>query len=190
VTVDSHAADMPAADLRHLLDRLQPRDSALRGHIVRFSAKPLAYTPRADVRVEQRPQLTAQHEQFRQDLAAIRTRLTGAPQAQRKVLDVSYRHEYWFVLNGVAVTLSDGELQAIRRLPYVDQVSPDVAVHALLDQSVRQIGADRVQTEFGIKGSGVVVAVIDTGVDYLLPQLGGGLGAGFRVIGGYDFVNH
>jgi hypothetical protein len=34
-----------------------------------------------------------------------------------------------------------------------------------------------------------VIAVIDTGVDYLHPDLGGCLGAGCRVIGGYDVVD-
>ncbi|MHA7262755.1 S8 family serine peptidase [Arthrobacter sp. TMN-37] len=38
-------------------------------------------------------------------------------------------------------------------------------------------------------GGGSVVAILDTGVDYTLPELGGGLGEDFTVVGGYDFVN-
>ncbi|HEX3109957.1 MAG TPA: S8 family serine peptidase, partial [Thermoanaerobaculia bacterium] len=38
-------------------------------------------------------------------------------------------------------------------------------------------------------GDGVRVAVIDTGIDYTHFALGGGFGAGFKVAGGYDFVN-
>jgi hypothetical protein len=38
-----------------------------------------------------------------------------------------------------------------------------------------------------VAGAGVTVAVIDTGIDYSLPQLGGGFGAGWKVVGGYDF---
>jgi hypothetical protein len=37
-----------------------------------------------------------------------------------------------------------------------------------------------------ITGKGVTVAVIDTGVDYNLSQLGGGFGAGHKVVAGYD----
>lgn len=37
--------------------------------------------------------------------------------------------------------------------------------------------------------SDVKVAVIDTGIDYTHPDLGGGFGSGFRVIGGYDWYN-
>lgn len=38
-----------------------------------------------------------------------------------------------------------------------------------------------------ITGSGTTVAVIDTGINYNLSVLGGGFGAGKKVVGGYDF---
>ena len=38
--------------------------------------------------------------------------------------------------------------------------------------------------------TGVTVAIIDTGIDYTHPALGGGFGPGFKVIGGWDFVNN
>jgi len=40
-----------------------------------------------------------------------------------------------------------------------------------------------------VTGAGYSIAVIDTGVDYMHPALGGGFGAGHKVIGGYDFVD-
>src|SRR5687768_7758639 len=40
-----------------------------------------------------------------------------------------------------------------------------------------------------LNGAGTTVAVIDTGIDYTHPSLGGGLGRDFKVIGGYDFVD-
>ena len=51
-------------------------------------------------------------------------------------------------------------------------------------------GLSQVQSEFGLSGKGQTVAVIDTGVDYLSPALGGGLGPNFRVVGGYDFADN
>ncbi|KIN03294.1 hypothetical protein OIDMADRAFT_119807 [Oidiodendron maius Zn] len=40
----------------------------------------------------------------------------------------------------------------------------------------------------GIRGKGVLVALIDTGVDYRHPALGGGFGPGHKIALGYDFV--
>lgn len=40
----------------------------------------------------------------------------------------------------------------------------------------------------GFRGDGVVVAMIDSGVDYNHPALGGGFGPGFKVEGGYDLA--
>ena len=39
----------------------------------------------------------------------------------------------------------------------------------------------------GLDGSGLTVAMIDTGIDYNLNALGNGLGSSHKVIGGYDF---
>ncbi len=41
-----------------------------------------------------------------------------------------------------------------------------------------------------LTGKGTTIAVIDTGINYNLPQLGGGLGPGHKVIGGWDFVDN
>ncbi|KAH7324203.1 putative minor extracellular protease vpr [Stachybotrys elegans] len=48
-------------------------------------------------------------------------------------------------------------------------------------------GVDKLH-EAGFTGKGAKVAIIDTGIDYNHPALGGGLGEGFKVSGGYDFV--
>ena len=46
-------------------------------------------------------------------------------------------------------------------------------------------GVDEVH-KLNITGKGVKVAVIDSGIDYRHPALGGGFGPGFKVAGGYD----
>src|SRR4051812_19318138 len=40
-----------------------------------------------------------------------------------------------------------------------------------------------------ITGAGTSIAVIDSGVDYKHPALGGSFGGGFKVVAGYDFVD-
>lgn len=40
----------------------------------------------------------------------------------------------------------------------------------------------------GYRGEGAVIAIVDSGVDYTHPSLGGGFGPGFKVESGHDFV--
>lgn len=49
------------------------------------------------------------------------------------------------------------------------------------------IGADKVNAE-GNTGIGIKVAIIDSGVDYTHPNLGGCFGPGCKIAGGYDYV--
>ena len=42
----------------------------------------------------------------------------------------------------------------------------------------------------GIKGKGIKIAVIDSGVDYRHPALGGCFGPGCKIAFGYDFINN
>jgi subtilisin family serine protease len=53
--------------------------------------------------------------------------------------------------------------------------------------ALKQADVDRVHA-LGIKGKGMKIGIIDTGVDYRHPALGGGFGPGFKIAGGYDFV--
>ena len=56
-----------------------------------------------------------------------------------------------------------------------------------LDKSVPFIGTDVIQVN-GADGNGIVIAVIDTGIDYNHPDLLG-WGSDGKVIGGYNFIN-
>jgi minor extracellular serine protease Vpr len=63
-----------------------------------------------------------------------------------------------------------------------------------LGSGVKMVNAQRawqLRDEHGnnITGKGIKIALIDTGVNYSLPILGGGIGAGHKVLGGYDFVD-
>lgn len=82
----------------------------------------------------------------------------------------------------------------VRSMPGVEAVYPDIEVHALDDASNAAINADDVwaltdKSGRNLIGTGITIAIIDTGVDYTHPDLGGGFGPGFKVVGGYDFVN-
>ncbi|CAM1511985.1 Fc.00g094980.m01.CDS01 [Cosmosporella sp. VM-42] len=65
----------------------------------------------------------------------------------------------------------------------VAHVTGDSDIHS----SLKMADVDKVH-KLGITGKGVKVAVIDSGIDYRHPALGGGFGEGFKVAGGYDLV--
>jgi hypothetical protein len=56
--------------------------------------------------------------------------------------------------------------------------------------NARLIDQDDALSRFpSLTGAGQTIAVIDTGIDYTHPLLGGGFGPGKKVVGGYDFVD-
>jgi len=95
------------------------------------------------------------------------------------------KHTYR-IINAIAARIPEQAIEAIKKNPRVKYVEPDYEVHALqetLPWGVNRIDAD-VVWEYGNKGTGVNVCVIDTGIDYTHPDLDDN----YR--GGYDFVNN
>jgi subtilisin family serine protease len=107
------------------------------------------------------------------------------------------RFAYDDLFNGLSVSVKAGDLIKLRKLSSVKAVYPVTAV-ALpetkvvntpdLASAITQTQADIAQNSLGLSGAGVKVAVMDTGIDYDNPDLGGCFGPGCRVEGGWDFV--
>lgn len=91
-------------------------------------------------------------------------------------------HEYYRVFHGAAVALDDAEVARVRALPYVAAVHVDGEVEAY-DDAVSGSMPRAAMTRPTSGGDGIVVAVIDTGIDASHPALAG------KVAGGWDFVN-
>lgn len=91
------------------------------------------------------------------------------------------------IVPAMAILLNADRVSGLQGVRGVRQVGPDGRIHAIdveLDNSwgVKHIGAGNVHAYN--KGSGVKLAIIDTGVDYNHPDLNG------NYAGGYDFVNN
>ncbi len=115
-------------------------------------------------------------------------------------------------LNAIAVTIDASQLAQVAAMPGVVHVRPVKNYELHLSETVPYVGGSAVQS-MGFDGSGVTVAVLDSGIDFMHKNLGGtgavadyntcyaqntvapsGICANYfgpsapKVIGGYDFV--
>ena len=114
-------------------------------------------------------------------------------------------YRYDTLLNGFSANLSPDAVSKLAARADVRSVQPVSVVEKLNETSVPFIGATRVWHDFGARGQGMTVAVVDTGIDYTHANFGGpGTVAAYeandpnfiepgtfptkKVIGGYDFV--
>jgi len=155
------------------------------GVIVEFIAPPAAIAAISSGKTAL-PDYQATFTRFRDDLGTI----LNSRRSGKSAIEVPIRRQYFVVFNGVALDVPPDIAAQIRALPYVKRVVADGAVNALADSgNITLIRADKVWSSLGTRGKGVTVAIIDTGIDYTHPALGTGFGPGFKVIGGWDFVN-
>jgi subtilisin family serine protease len=156
----------------------------------------------------------------RAPLAALNYDLGGARVAQRrKILDEQHGFlnrsraaapaadvlaQVQTVLNAVVLEVDAAALPALAADPAVERIAPVANYQMDLSETVPYIGATAVQAA-GYDGTGVRVAVLDSGLDYTHAALGGsgnpadyaandpavvepGTFPTAKVVGGYDFV--
>jgi subtilisin family serine protease len=86
------------------------------------------------------------------------------------------------MMRGLDGVVSVHSVDTVALAPF-EKVSEPELVHA-----IAMTGADVAQNELDLDGTGIKVGIMDTGIDYQNPSLGGCFGAGCRVFTGHDFV--
>ncbi len=104
--------------------------------------------------------------------------IEGAGGTVRQTLDI---------INGQVVDLPVSALAPLARHPFVESVSPDRRVAGTMERTGATIGATTVREELGYDGSGVGVAIIDSGITGWHDDLASGDG-GQRVARFIDLV--
>ena len=157
---------------------------------------------------EHRQKIKNQHEQLKSARNVIKKKkkqnsVTGnlIPNFPPTLSDKDILGEFTTTFNGLALNITKEEAEDLRKLDYVKAIYPNKIAHTLLMTSVPIVGAVKVWeldsnghkcAETGmpcLTGTGINIGIIDTGVDYTHPDLGGCFGVNCKVAGGYDFYN-
>jgi minor extracellular serine protease Vpr len=137
--------------------------------------------------------------------AAAALRAQEGAIAQTKALGGSVTFRYRILINAFSAKLSAAAAAALAKRADVRSVQPVSIVKKDLTTSVPFIGAPEVWSTFGVRGGGMRVALVDTGIDYTHASFGGegtpeayaandptfiepGSFPTAKVIGGFDFV--
>ncbi|HEY6908022.1 MAG TPA: S8 family serine peptidase [Myxococcales bacterium] len=117
--------------------------------------------------------------------------------ARQAGLKYTERFAFDTLFNGISVSVDRADVGLLSQIQGVKNVWPvhtyaippttDVANPDLIT-AITMTGADVAQSSLGLTGAGVRVAVMDTGIDYKHPDLGGCFGPGCRVAFGTDLV--
>ncbi len=177
--------------MRAYIDSLQhfqdPQPDKPENIIVEFTDEPLFLARRKSsglYRAASPDLYLSRFSQFAADVNGILNAVHSAPTRL-----ISMKHQYHKAFFGVSVTVPTWMLPMIHQLAYVKAIHIDREVHAIIEPAIELIGAPVVWATFGNRGEGIRVGIIDTGIDYFHPALGGGFGSGFKVAGGYDIIN-
>ncbi|HEC81819.1 MAG TPA: hypothetical protein ENI42_05300, partial [Thermoplasmatales archaeon] len=98
------------------------------------------------------------------------------------------KKEFFTLINGLTVEIPFSLVSTLEKLPFIKKIYPNCRVQTLLNVSIPLINVDKVwnlkdNLNQNITGKNVTIAIVDTGVDYLHPDLNS------SYAGGYDFAN-
>jgi subtilisin family serine protease len=137
----------------------------------------------------ERHQLKLQFQTYERDIFTKQDSVIETVFSKEKI-----KKRFSRTLNAVTVSATDEEINLLRQNKSVRGVFKNTKVRKLLSESTELVGAPLAWSRKDkngetLTGKGIKVAVVDSGVDYSHPDLGGCFGSGCKVFGGYDFVD-
>jgi minor extracellular serine protease Vpr len=118
--------------------------------------------------------------------------------AAKEGLEFTERYAFDTLWNGISLSINPQDVAKLASMPGIKGLYPvemisipeteTSSIDPELFTALAMTGADVAQSELGFTGEGIKVAVMDTGIDYHHPDLGGCFGEGCRVYTGWDFV--
>ncbi|UZO12370.1 uncharacterized protein OCT59_003908 [Rhizophagus irregularis] len=160
---------------------------------VKFSSSPFTSSPE---------HVEAQHSTFHKEL-------------KKRGIEVKIGHTFKRYANGIAIETDERHVKRIAEIEHVESVEPvryykrfkpdeQFKIKSIKRDNSKMIqiapnndintiheitGVKNAYEKLGLTGKGVKVGIIDSGIDYRHPALGGCLGPGCRIAYGYNFLN-
>lgn len=143
--------------------------------------------------------LESEQETFKQNALSILGKNSIATGSAVSDTQLQVWEEYDKTFNGFALNITTEEAEKIKTISGVKSVSPNYRVYLSLKNNIPTIDAEDVwkldvdrnlcatSGKSCLTGKGIRIGIIDTGVDYTHPDLGGCFGTGCKVAGGWDF---
>jgi len=135
---------------------------------------------------------TSENNSLVDSIVSLTGKITDVITGEPNEPDFELGHRY-SLINGFSGRLTKSGLKKLQHNPNIASIEFDTPIHVDLSQSVPLINATKVWQKqvngVNITGAGQIVCILDTGVNYTHPALGGCFGTDCKVIGGYDYVN-
>lgn len=170
-------------------DSVQNNSQEVKRLIVEFYGEPLiSYRAKTMMLKSVQPTQQKTFTVFKKDLSDIALKLNTLKTSNGRspVILKNFKNIFF----GSSIYATGEMIKEIKKLPYVKNVRLAMEVKAIQDESTFLTGAPEIWNKYNDQGEGIVIVIIDTGIDYTHQALGGGIGESYKVIGGFDFVNN
>ena len=103
------------------------------------------------------------------------------------------RIKQYNIVEAIAIEIEAKRIKELVKFDSILKVDLDRKVKAFLQESIPLINASKTWKEqvagVNLTGKDIAICIIDSGVDYTHPDLGGCFGSNCKVVAGYDFVD-